>query len=149
MSHSTSQASDGAGATVASTGATVTFSSRSGVDLDDRGRKVQGMSKSSRHWTMLRPRPLGCGMISKTPATSAFQRQSRHDQANVAGAEDDGARPGESPIMLTSLLRQAGGQHAGWACAEDADGAASVACAIASTIGAPPARAGHAPRRGA
>ena len=110
-----------------STGATVTPSTRSRPWTSTTVvERCSGMSKSCRHWTMLRLRPLACGMISNTPSTShPFERQApRHDEADVAGTQDDHPPTRQVAEQVDELLCEPGGHHAGGPRPGNADGAA-------------------------
>ena len=65
---------------------------------------VSGMPKSSRHWTMLRRRPDGCGMISWTPTTSMPSSVIRRAMMSPMSPEPSttARRPGMQPCRLMS-----------------------------------------------
>ena len=106
VSHGTDQARSRSGRRSADTGATVTRSTRSRpwtpTTVVDRW---SGMSKSWRHSTMLRLRPLAWAMSSNTPTTSTPSSVRRRAMIRPMSPEPRMAtrRPGSTPSTLTNF----------------------------------------------
>ena len=115
----------GCGCCCSSTGATVTFSTRrAAVDLDDRGRQVQRNIEVVQALHDVAVEAVGVRHdLEDAGHLDPFQGQApRHDQPDVARAEDGDTAAGQHAVQVDEALRQPGREDPGRPCAGDADG---------------------------